>query len=73
MWLSRLRIQICHHSGLGRCYVMGLIPVPETSTCRSHGPPPKKKNQFKEKFWNYDVSSSINDFSQWNYNKGWKL
>ena len=41
MWLSWLRIQCCHHSGLGHCFGTGLIPSIETHKC--HGGGKKKK------------------------------
>ena len=37
LWHSRLRIQHCHHSGLGCCCGAGLIPGLWTSTCCRHG------------------------------------
>lgn len=44
LWRSRLRIQHCHCSGLGRCGGAGLLPGLGTSVCRGCGQ--KKKSCF---------------------------
>ena len=42
MWHSRLRIQCCHCSGLGRCYGKDLIPGLGISTCYRYSQKKKK-------------------------------
>ena len=42
-WLSRLRIQHGHRSGLGRCFGVGSIPGPGTYKCQGHGQKERKK------------------------------
>ena len=45
LWLSRLRTQHCHCSGLSHCYGAGLIPDPGTSACHAHNEKKKKKKK----------------------------
>ena len=47
MWYRGIRIQCCHHSGLGgHCYGAGSIPGPETSTCCGESQKKKEKVHF---------------------------
>ena len=66
-----LRIQCCHHSSLGCCCGVGLIPGPGTSACCGLGG--KKRSVIKRKEWltlfgSYLSGGLLEDFAKWEGN-----